>query len=275
MEAMRASFKLLSALLTAALLLSMFYAVLPRPRGLSMAVEFNDHAAACWVASERGFFNEEGLDVECLKSFRTGLELAAAMARGEVDVAWVCLAPAVLMFSKGVPIKVVAATHRYGYAIVARPGLSEAPATGVAACPGKGSPCYLLLMIFMEERGVNYTVKYLRPDLALNALATGQVDVAALPEHYATLAVEREGCRLLAISEELWPGMVGSVLVVRGELIEERPGLVEGLVKATAKATALIKSNLTAAAEVVAEKLGITLDEALAFHVQAGLRRRG
>jgi len=53
-----------------------------------MAVEFNDHSAAAWIARDRGWFEEEGLGVTRFETFTSGLELSAALARGDVDVAW-------------------------------------------------------------------------------------------------------------------------------------------------------------------------------------------
>ena len=55
---------------------------------IAMAVEFNDHSAAAWIALDRGWFEEEGLGVTRFETFTSGLELSAALARGDVDVAW-------------------------------------------------------------------------------------------------------------------------------------------------------------------------------------------
>jgi len=55
---------------------------------VAMAVEFNDHFAAAWIALDKGWFEEEGLNVTRLETFTTGLELSAALTRGDVDVAW-------------------------------------------------------------------------------------------------------------------------------------------------------------------------------------------
>ncbi|MDY6830890.1 MAG: ABC transporter substrate-binding protein, partial [Thermodesulfobacteriota bacterium] len=60
-----------------------------------MAVEFMDHAAAAFVAREKGWFAEAGLDVTAYESYATGMALAAALARGDIDAAFICLVPAV------------------------------------------------------------------------------------------------------------------------------------------------------------------------------------
>jgi NitT/TauT family transport system substrate-binding protein len=72
-----------------------------------MAVEFNDHFAAAWIALDKGFFEEEGLNVTRLETFTTGLELSVALTKGDVDVAWACSGPLILARAQGVPIVVV------------------------------------------------------------------------------------------------------------------------------------------------------------------------
>ncbi|RLF04817.1 MAG: hypothetical protein DRJ60_06565, partial [Thermoprotei archaeon] len=111
-------------------LIALAFLVLPpmlkaEAKPISMAVEFNDHSAAAWIALDKGWFKEEGLNVTTLETFTTGLELAAALTKGDVDVAWACLGPLLLAYARGVPIVVVAQAHLHGYAIVGRPGIES------------------------------------------------------------------------------------------------------------------------------------------------------
>jgi NitT/TauT family transport system substrate-binding protein len=89
---------------------------------IGMAVEFTDHAAAAYVAQDKGWFDEEGLDLSAYESYVTGMALASALARGDTEVAYMCLVPAINAYANaGVPIKIVAGTHRYGYGLVVNP----------------------------------------------------------------------------------------------------------------------------------------------------------
>jgi len=231
---------------------------------LSMAIEFNDHAAAAWVALDRKMFEEEQLNLAHFETFQTGLELAAAMSRGDVEVGWVCLGPAILIHSSGVPVKVISGTHLHGYAIVSKPEIRDVKELDgkLVGCPGKGSPCYLVLRMAMEKYGFEPVIKKIKPYAALNALLTGQLDAVALPEHYVTLAKLRGGCNVLVRSQDLWPEMPGSVLVVREKVLKEKPEAVKRLVDATVKATGFIREHPREAAKIVAEKLGIKIEEA-------------
>jgi NitT/TauT family transport system substrate-binding protein len=79
---------------------------------IGVAVEFNDHAAAAYIAQDKGWFEEEGLNLSACESYVTGMARASALARGDIEVAYVCLVPAINAYANaGVPIKIVAGTH--------------------------------------------------------------------------------------------------------------------------------------------------------------------
>jgi NitT/TauT family transport system substrate-binding protein len=69
---------------------------------VGMAVEFNDHAACAHVAKEKGWYKEEGLNFTAYESYATGIRLASALARGDIQVAYICLSPGILAYSRGV-----------------------------------------------------------------------------------------------------------------------------------------------------------------------------
>ena len=78
-----------------------------------MAVEFNDHAACAYVAKEKGWYKDEGINFTAYDSYATGIRLASALAMGDIQVAYIYLSPAILTYSRGVPIKIVAGTHKF------------------------------------------------------------------------------------------------------------------------------------------------------------------
>jgi NitT/TauT family transport system substrate-binding protein len=92
---------------------------------VGMAVEFNDHAACAYVAKEKGWYKDEGINFTAYESYATGMRLASALARGDIQVAYICLSPAILAYSRGVPIKIVAGTHKYGYGLVVSPCITN------------------------------------------------------------------------------------------------------------------------------------------------------
>jgi len=232
---------------------------------LGMAVEFMDHAACAYVSQDQGWFKEEGLELTSYESYVTGMALAAALARGDIQVAYICLAPAISAYVNAqVPIKIVAGTHKYGYGLVVNPAKVktvqdlEKPEIRLG-CVREGGPVDLLLRKTIDKYNLNESqvlkqVYRMDPPKQVLALRTGQLDAAFLPEQWATMA-EEHGFKMLLTSQEIWPEMQGSVLVVKQELIRGHPEVVKKLVKITQRATDWINQYPEEAAEVVARQL--------------------
>jgi hypothetical protein len=86
---------------------------------IGMAIEFMDHAACAYISQDKGWFEEEGLNFTSYESYVTGMALASALARGDIQVAYICLVPAINVYANAkVPIKIVAGTHKYDYDLV-------------------------------------------------------------------------------------------------------------------------------------------------------------
>nr|QNO55276.1 hypothetical protein NKHFOMCA_00019 [Methanosarcinales archaeon ANME-1 ERB7]QNO57487.1 hypothetical protein PBOADKMI_00032 [Methanosarcinales archaeon ANME-1 ERB7] len=212
---------------------------------VGMAVEFNDHAACAHVAKEKGWYKAEGLNFTAYESYATGIRLASALARGDIQVAYICLSPAILAYSRGVPIKIVAGTHKYGYGLVTQPEITNiSDLTGkTIGCVREGAPADLLLNRMIEEYKLkDVKIRRMNPLKQVVALETGRIDAAFLPEHHATVA-ESKGFHMLIKSQDLWPDMQGSVLVVKTDLIENDPETVRKLVWVTQKATNWLNAN--------------------------------
>lgn len=227
---------------------------------VSLGVEYNTHATPIWIALHDNLFRKYGLNVTKVIKFKTGLDLAAAMARGEVQVAWACLGPALMIIAKGIPIKIVAKVHNYGYALVVNPGKvhSLKDLNGkVVYAPGKGSPCYLLLLKIEEKYGIKFAaIKFMKPPAMLAALLSGEIEAGAIPEPYSSVA-EAKGLRVLLRAQDVWPDMPGSYLVVSADLLKKDPEVVKKLVEVTYAGINELRSNLSRAAEIDSQVLGI------------------
>ncbi len=232
---------------------------------IGMAVEFMDHAACAYVASDKGWFKKEGLEVSAYESYVTGMALAAALARGDIQVAYMCLVPAINVFANAkVPVKVMAGTHKYGYGLVVDPAkikdVRDMENTGVRiGCVREGGAVDLLMRktvdIYRLDKGkILKNIRRMNPPKQVLALRTGQIDAAFLPEQWATMA-ESSGLRMLLTSRDVWPNMQGSVLVVKEDLLRNHPELVKKLVKLTRKSTAWINQNRDSASTIVAGQL--------------------
>ncbi|GAI77097.1 unnamed protein product, partial [marine sediment metagenome] len=232
---------------------------------IGMAVEFMDHAACAYISQDKGWFEEEGLNLASYESYVTGMALASALARGDIQVAYLCLVPAINVYANAkVPIKIVAGTHKYGYGLVVNPekikSVKDLEKPGIRiGCVREGGAVDVLLRKSIDRYNLNEkkilnNIQRMNPPKQILAINTGQLDAALLPEQWATMA-EKSDFKMLLMSQDVWPEMQGSVLVVKEELIRDHPEVVEKLVKISQRATDWINQYPQEAAEIVARQL--------------------
>ena len=237
----------------------------PKETSIGMAVEFMDHAACAYISQDKGWFEEAGLKLTAYESYVTGMALASALARDEIEVAYVCLVPAINVYTNGgVPIKVVAGTHKHGYGLVVDPAKIKTPSDlekpGIRlGCVREGGAVDVLMhktidSYALDEARILGNTRRMNPPQLVLTIKTGQLDAAFLPEQWATMA-EELGFNMLLMSQDVWPDMQGSVLVVKQDLIDTHPEIVRELVNVSRRATVWINERPAEAAEVVAGQM--------------------
>jgi NitT/TauT family transport system substrate-binding protein len=235
-------------------------------RPIGMAVEFMDHAACAYIAQDMGWYEEGGLEVNAYESYVTGMALAAALGRGDIEVAYICLVPAINAYANaGVPIKIVAGTHKYGYGLVVDPDkiqtVGDLENSDIRiGCLREGGAVDVFLnktidYYRLDEDKILSNIQRMNPPQQVLAIQTGQLDAAFLPEQWATMA-EDLGFSMLLMSQDVWPQMQGSVLVVKQSLIDNHPEVVEKLVEVSRRATDWANEHPEEAAEIMARRLG-------------------
>lgn len=253
--------RLAAPFLVSVLLVGLVGGCTPKKQTVKIAVEFNNHAAAAYIAHDQGWFEEGGLEMlPVFQAYESGAAIAAALSRGDIQIAYMGLTGAIMSYARGVPIKVIAGVHQYGYGLVARPEIK-----GIADLEGKtigslrqGTVTDALLKLFMDRYNIDdLTVLRMSPSDNVLALISGSLDAAFIPEQHATVA-EANGFPMLITSQDLWPGMQGDVLVVTTELIENNPDLVRELMEITQRATDWVNDYPYGAAVIMARQLRIT-----------------
>lgn len=236
-------------------------------KSIRMAVEFVAHAAAPHITRAKAWFKKEGLNIVSYDNYITGMALAAALTRGDIDAAYICLIPAISAYKNGgVKIKVVCGTHKYGYGLVVNPQKVKTVKDLLkeqikVACSREGSPLDVLMNKMIEKYhldGEKLRNKVLRmpPPKALILLKTGQIDAAFCCEQFPSMAVQA-GFKELLSAQDLWKNMQGSVLVVKDELIKKHPEIVQKLVDITKKGIEYIYKHPDESSEIVADALTV------------------
>jgi NitT/TauT family transport system substrate-binding protein len=244
---------------------------------ISMAVEFVDHAACAHIARNQGWFEAEGLKVTAFENYITGVALAVALGRSDINAAYICLIPAICAYANGkVPLKVVAGTHKYGYGLLVDPDKVknvkdlENPDIRLA-CAREGSPvdaCMhkMIDKYQLDESKILNKVQRMPPPKVLLAIKMGQLDAGFCCEQYPTMG-EELGFKVLLTAQDLWPEMQGSVLIVIDDLIRDYPDMVRKLVKVTQRGTRYIHEHPEDAATIVAGELTVAGKEILPLKI--------
>lgn len=232
---------------------------------MTVAVEFTSHAAAAFVAMEKGWFGEAGLQIRKFDCYVTGTALSAALARGDVEMALMCLSPAINAYKNGkVPLKIVAGLHEYGYGMVGNPKKIRSlddltKKETVLACVNEGSATDVVFHKVFQNRHLPFKdimarARRMPPPKAILALETGLVDAVLCPEHYVSKARNSGFAVMLNMEdlEKVWPGLQGSVVIVTETFLQEHPETVRAFVNVIARSIGFLNTHPDEAAPILA-----------------------
>jgi NitT/TauT family transport system substrate-binding protein len=176
------------------------------------------------------------------KMFQGFPEIKEALISNRVQAAFIVAPLAIALVSQGVPIKVVYLGHRYGSAVVVRkdgPIKTFADMRGrTIAIPSRFSDERLLLFRAMKVYGIKpdeiKMVEMAPPDVS-SALAAHAIDAFVMGEPFPSQAEIGGFGRVLFQAREYWPDYMSCILVVRQDLIDKRPEVVQTLVDGIAR----------------------------------------
>ncbi len=169
-------------------------------------------------------------------------EMKEALISNRVQAAFIVAPMALALRAQGVPIKVVYLGHRYGSAVVVRkdgPIKTFADMRGkTIAIPSRFSDERLLLFRAMKVWGIKPSeikmVEMAPPDVS-GALAAHAIDAFVMGEPFPSQAEMAGYGRVLFQAREYWPDYMSCILVVRQDLIDRRPDIVQVLVDGIAR----------------------------------------
>jgi NitT/TauT family transport system substrate-binding protein len=196
---------------------------------------------ACPVTDYISKFSTAG-EIFLPKMFQGFPEIKEALISNKVQAGFVVAPLAIVLRSQGVPIKIVYLGHRYGSAmVVLKDGPIKTPSDlrgHVVAVPSRFSDERLIVFRVMKMFGIKPSdikvVEMAPPDVA-GALATGAIDAFSMGEPFPSQAEMGGYGRVLFHAREYWPDFMSCVLVVRQDMIDERPDAVQVLVDGIAR----------------------------------------
>ncbi len=206
--------------------------------------------APLFVAKEKGYYAEQGLDVS-LESFAGGGDLVALTATGDLDAAASGAGPAFWnAVAVDLPVSVVAPGHSEGSPVatplmISREACESGSITRVADLRGKkvsvnarGATEYWLGQALATD-GLTIEDIDLQtlpfPD-AVAALSSGALDAAMVAEPVATGA-EQQGLAVRLLADFPVQDVQPTVIVANDEFIADHPDAMQGFVTAYLKAS--------------------------------------
>ena len=206
------------------------------------------HHLACWVALEKGFYSQEGLEVNVAGIFKAGPELMTAFSAGALDMAYVGEAPATTaVANKTAKVVVLAQVNTEGSVLVVRKEprwQSLADMAGrTLAVPGHGTVQDLLLRKALLQAKLDpkqVTILVLKPPEMIGALRSGDIDGFIAWEPFPARALTLEAGKILTHSREIWKDHPCCVLVADTRFLEAQPEQARKMVKAHVRATEFI-----------------------------------
>lgn len=220
--------------------------------------------APALVAEKKGYFREEGLNVE-LKGFGDGPVIQQAVAAGEIDVAYIGAPPVYQWAARGLDAKIIAKVNYGQAAVIAR---ADGPVHALSDLKGKrlagvsrGSGMDVLLRgyVLKEAAGLGPDT-----DLALSqmpvgnmnaALDTGVVDAAFTWEPFISQSVLRGAGRVVFDVNGALPGYPWYVIAAPAKTLKERPDDLVKLLRANLKAIAFLREHPEEADQIIAGSL--------------------
>ncbi|WP_413738166.1 ABC transporter substrate-binding protein [Sodalis sp. RH21] len=224
-----------------------------------------------YLAQEKGFFKQQGVDVQIVNT-EDKPSTAAALASGRLD-GWVTTVDTFIFYdAKKLGIKQVLAIS---LSAGAEGILATGDITSVAQLKGKriaveeGSPAYFFLLNVLADNHLtqdDVKIVNMKGSDAGAAFVAGKIDVAGTWDPWLGQAGKRNGGHIL-IDTRQKPGLIADTLALRNEVITNRPQDIEGLIKAYFASYDYWYAHQDEANQIIAKASGIPLKD-----VQEGLK---
>lgn len=196
--------------------------------------------APLYVAKEKGYFEEEGLDVEFL--YAAAADIVKNVGVGNVEFGFPNADSVITARAEDIPVNVVHTTYQHGIGSTifkTDSGITEpADLEGkTVAVTSYGSPNYIQLQMLLEANGLKLNdvdVKLVGSGSIVNALVGDEVD-AIVFSMLRTVELQNQGVEVDEfLSDEVLPSH-GNVLITNDEYLDENLDEVKGFINALNK----------------------------------------
>ncbi|HEY9768573.1 MAG TPA: ABC transporter substrate-binding protein [Coleofasciculaceae cyanobacterium] len=217
-----------------------------------------------YIAQEKGFFVENGLDVN-LQIFGANTDYISAFLANRIDgVISSVTSETVLMADKGKEFKVVMVqdNSQGGDGILARNSVTDiANFKGKKVAVEQGAVSHFFLLQVLKQAGLtDKDITIINADAATAAAAyqAGNVDIASSYAPFLTQANSAQPDGRIIYDSSKMPSAISDFYSFSSEYIEANPEAVEVFIAGIAKALSFIETNREEAIAIAAAKLEVT-----------------
>lgn len=219
---------------------------------------------------------DSGVRFKALK-FSSFAEMAEALRNDKIQVAFIIAPLSIKLRQQGEDVKVVYIGNRHESTFVTRKELHIQDIQDLAgktvAVPMRFSGHNLSLLRLAEENNMQGEIDIVElnpPDMA-SALVTGALDAYYVGEPFAAQTLKNGNADLLFNVEDVWPSFICNLVIVKQNLIENEPEIVEQFVNAAVRSGIWAEKHPDKAAEIAARYWSQPVDLVkYALHVSGG-----
>jgi NitT/TauT family transport system substrate-binding protein len=233
-------------------------------------------AAQALIATHKGYFKEEGLDVD-LKFYQSANEIPPGMIGGSIKIGLGGWVNPMQVAANDYPVKVVAPLSDIAGTtqLVVKPAIKSAKDLEGKKLAMLNIPIIRrFLEDFAKAHGADIakiTVVNTQPSDSLTAFAKGDVDAVLIWQPHTTRAIRESGGVLLHTGvRSMIPGREGSyrvyynygVVFMAEDFIQKNPNTTEAFLRGLVKAQDFLAqpANRAEAAQIIAQPLGMPVD---------------
>lgn len=236
--------------------------------------------AAIKMAIDKGYFKDEGLNVETTVVANPPAGIAAAQS-GQLDLTYTPSIPMLNALSQNVPLKIIAAADGYADDAQQQQDLGKVDDTGLfvpkgsnitnpkdlegksVSVPARKAQMEVTISKVVKDAGgdpakVNWMV--LDPSSALQSLDSKRVDAAALIAPFTSQAGQKGHTRLASPGIEFFERGAVGLWAAGAKTVEGKPDQLAAFARAIKKANDYANKHLDEAQQVSAKLTGVPLE---------------
>ena len=173
--------------------------------------------------------------------FASFAEMAESLRNGEIDVAFMIAPLSIVLRQQGEDVKIVYIGNRHESTMVARSDLNVTKLRDLIgktiAIPMRYSGHNISILDLIEKENLTGQINVVEmnpPDMAA-ALASGSLDAYYVGEPFAAQTLMSGHSKKVFYVEEVWDKFICNIAVVRNDLIQKEPNLVQEIVSGAAR----------------------------------------